>query len=126
MTKEAGERSFDELASGLASGTLSRGKALRLMGAALVGSVLAFIPGVAEAANPCGTGNRACGRNEFGQPICYDPDVFFCCKTRAVFGTVSNICTRATEQCCITANGAQCQTRNTFCPGRVRAPRITV
>ena len=38
MTKEVGERSFDELASGLASGTLSRGKALRLMGAALLGA----------------------------------------------------------------------------------------
>jgi hypothetical protein len=50
MTKEAGERSFDELASGLASGTLSRGKALRLMGAALVGGVLASIPGMAGAA----------------------------------------------------------------------------
>jgi hypothetical protein len=53
MTKEAGERSFDELASGLASGTLSRGKALRLMGAALVGGVLASIPGMAGAAPKC-------------------------------------------------------------------------
>jgi hypothetical protein len=53
MTKEAGERSFDELASGLASGTLSRGKALRLMGAALVGGVLASIPGMAGAKPKC-------------------------------------------------------------------------
>jgi hypothetical protein len=50
MSPEARERSFDELASGLASGTLSRGKALRLMGAALVGGLLAFTPKVAEAA----------------------------------------------------------------------------
>jgi hypothetical protein len=49
MTKEAGERSFDELARGLASGTLSRRKALRLMGGVLVGSALAFIPGTAGA-----------------------------------------------------------------------------
>jgi len=41
---------FDELAVGLSSGTLSRGKALKLMGAALVGSALASIPGIAGAA----------------------------------------------------------------------------
>jgi hypothetical protein len=53
MPPEARERSFDELASGLASGSISRGKALRLMGAALVGGVLASIPGIAGAApNP--------------------------------------------------------------------------
>jgi hypothetical protein len=39
------EGSFDELAKGLAAGTLSRGKALRLMGAALVGGALASVPG---------------------------------------------------------------------------------
>ena len=53
MTKEARERSFDELASELASGTLSRGKALRLIGAALVGGVLASLPGRAQAAPLC-------------------------------------------------------------------------
>jgi hypothetical protein len=60
MTKEAAERSFDELASALASGTLSRGKALRLMGAALVGGVLASIPGIAEAAPALKPGGRKC------------------------------------------------------------------
>ncbi len=37
MARETREHSFDELASELARGTLSRGKALRLMGAALLG-----------------------------------------------------------------------------------------
>jgi hypothetical protein len=37
MSPEARERSFDELARGLASGSVTRGKALRLLGAALVG-----------------------------------------------------------------------------------------
>jgi hypothetical protein len=37
MSPEARERSFDALATGLASGSISRGRALRLMGAALVG-----------------------------------------------------------------------------------------
>jgi hypothetical protein len=60
MTKEARERCFDELASGLASGTLARGKALRLMGAALVGGTLAFFPGVAWAARGGGGGRSTC------------------------------------------------------------------
>lgn len=51
------EHSVDELAKGLASGTLSRRKALRLLGAALVGGALASIPRVAWAAKG---GNREC------------------------------------------------------------------
>jgi hypothetical protein len=50
MSPEARERSFDALATGLASGSISRGRALRLMGAALVGGTLASFPGVALAA----------------------------------------------------------------------------
>jgi hypothetical protein len=53
MTEETRESSFDDLAKGMASGTLSRRKALRMLGAALVGGTLASIPGVALAANPC-------------------------------------------------------------------------
>jgi hypothetical protein len=49
MSPEARDHSFDELTRGLANGTLSRGKALRLMGAALVGGALASIPGIAWA-----------------------------------------------------------------------------
>src|SRR5918994_651854 len=44
-----GERSFDELAKGLANGTVSRRQVLRLLGGALFGGVLASIPGVAWA-----------------------------------------------------------------------------
>jgi hypothetical protein len=43
------EGSFDELAKGLAGGTVSRGKALRWLGAALFGGAVASIPGVALA-----------------------------------------------------------------------------
>jgi hypothetical protein len=53
------ELSFDDLAKGVASGTASRRKALRLLGAALVGGALASIPGVAWAAKG---GNRECVR----------------------------------------------------------------
>jgi hypothetical protein len=43
------DHSLDSLARGLASGNVSRGKALRLMGAVLVGAALTFVPGVAWA-----------------------------------------------------------------------------
>ena len=49
MSEETRNRYFDELASGLASGSISRGRALRLMGAALVGGTLASL-GIGEAA----------------------------------------------------------------------------
>ncbi len=41
------EGSFYELAKGLPSGNFSRGTALRIMGAALVGGALAAFPGAA-------------------------------------------------------------------------------
>ncbi len=53
------DTSFDELAKGLADGNLSRRKALRMFGAALVGGMLASIPGVAWAAK---SGNSACAK----------------------------------------------------------------
>jgi hypothetical protein len=53
MTDNWRESSFDELAKRLASGEVSRGRALKMMGAALVGGTLASIPGMAFAANPC-------------------------------------------------------------------------
>ena len=49
MSPQARERSLDELAKGLASGNLSRRKALKLVGATLVGGALASIPGIASA-----------------------------------------------------------------------------
>jgi hypothetical protein len=56
--------SFDDLAKGLASGTVSRLKALRLMGGALVAAALAAVPGGAaawaQASYPAG--NSACAR----------------------------------------------------------------
>jgi hypothetical protein len=60
MSPEARERSFDELAKGLASGNVSRGQALRLMGAALVGGTLASIPGIASAKAPLRLNGRKC------------------------------------------------------------------
>jgi hypothetical protein len=49
VSQQTTNRYFDELATGLASGSISRRKALRLMGAALVGGTLASL-GIREAA----------------------------------------------------------------------------
>ena len=43
---------LDELAKGLASGTLSRRRALKLMGSALAAATLALVPGIASASPP--------------------------------------------------------------------------
>ena len=64
MAREEGF--FDELARGLADGTLSRGKALRLMGAALVGGTLASL-GIREAAGDppgCKREGKHCTRTD--------------------------------------------------------------
>jgi hypothetical protein len=62
--EETTNRYFDELASGLASGSISRGRALRLMGAALVGGTLASL-GIGEAAadDECKPVNKKCRKN---------------------------------------------------------------
>jgi hypothetical protein len=62
MASETTESSLDELARGLATGTLSRGKALRWMGGALLGAALASFPGVAWA-NDCRRLGRQCRRD---------------------------------------------------------------
>jgi hypothetical protein len=65
MARETAESSFDELTRGLASGSISRGRALRLMGAALVGGTLASlgVGGVAVADNECKPTGKKCRKN---------------------------------------------------------------
>ena len=67
MTDGRREGYFDELAKGLASGNVSRRRALKLLGGALLGGVLASVPGVALAApkpgkGPCRPGQLHCGK----------------------------------------------------------------
>jgi Stigma-specific protein, Stig1 len=62
LPQGAVELSLDELAKGLASGTLSRGKAIRWMGGALLGAALASVPGMAWA-NDCRRLGRGCRRD---------------------------------------------------------------
>ena len=63
MSQETTNRSFDELATGLASGSISRRRALRLMGAALLGGALASL-GIGEAAaDLCKRNGKVCKKN---------------------------------------------------------------
>ena len=92
VSQQTTNQSLDELAKGLASGTLSRGKALRMMGAALVGGALASIPGVAWAddcrrlGRECSRDSQCCSRNCIGQgddKVCGCPgDQTLCKKPR--------------------------------------------
>ncbi len=110
------DRSFDALAKGLADGSLSRSKALKLMGGALLGGVLASVSGVAWAAPPDGRG-RPCSKGEIkcGDTCCHSPEDR-CCRgvcTNVVFdrsncGRCGNECA-AGEGCC----GERCVPLNT-------------
>ena len=63
MSQQTTNRSFDELTRGLASGSISRGRALKLMGAALVGGTLASLGGVAAADDECKPVNKKCRKD---------------------------------------------------------------
>jgi hypothetical protein len=65
VSQETTNRHFDKLASGLASGSISRGKAFRLMGIALLGGTLASlgIGGEAAADEECKPTGKKCRKN---------------------------------------------------------------
>jgi hypothetical protein len=66
VSRETTNRSFDELAIGLSSGSISRGKAIKLMGAALLGGGLASV-GIREAAAippGCTPNGKPCTRDQ--------------------------------------------------------------
>lgn len=107
MAREGkGAISFDDLARGLADGTITRGKALRLMGAALVGGALGSV-GIGEAAaDPPG-----CKRN--GKACKKDTQ---CCSGNCVNSTCAACPSETTPcgtECCQT--GATC-VNGTCCP----------
>jgi hypothetical protein len=108
MSPEARERSFDELTRGLASGSISRRRALRLMGAALVAGTLASL-GIGEAAaDPpgCKRGGKKCSENaQCCSDICVNGTcaglnrVFCQCRDLTEFTTCRSIdCTSAEQQ----------------------------
>src|SRR5918994_5007492 len=98
MSPEAREHSFDELTRGLASGSISRGRALRLMGAALVGGTLASL-GIGEAAaDPpgCKRAGKRCREDEqCGSGTCTEGHCAAACPSGQVMcggRCVSNTC----------------------------------
>jgi len=118
------EHNLDSLARGLASGSVSRGKALKLMGATLVGGALASVPGVAWAAPG---GNSACaqfceevfpagpGRGECisaaaqGQGLCFECGPKATDPTRVLCGQV---CCASGETC---SDNEQCVVPSNIC-----------
>ena len=109
--QEAGEHTLDNLSRMLADESVSRARALRLLGAALVGGLLASIPGGAKAAplNCVDVFPQECGRTccpadavccgKGGNAFCA-PQGFTCCgKGRSVTACFPG------ESCC----------RNEFC-----------
>jgi Dickkopf N-terminal cysteine-rich region len=119
------EGSFDDLAKGLATGAVSRRKALRMLGAVLVGGVLASVPGVALAKpkpgkctkdKHCPSGqscvNGQCGTStcEANQPCltgeCVCPEGAFCSE-----GAFSP------SECKVECGGGSCDLDEICCPG---------
>ena len=88
--QEARDHSFDELARGLASGSISRGKALRLMGAALVGGALASV-GIGEASAAPG----GCKRNG---KLCKNDDRAVAKTARAAPALMRRLCVERLAQ----------------------------
>src|SRR5215213_11058684 len=86
------QHSFDDLARGLASGSLSRRRALRLLGGALAGSLIASFPGVAGAAEL----NR---NNDNNAKPCPDPQKTRCNGVCVDKQTNKNHCGRCRIQC---------------------------
>jgi hypothetical protein len=103
------ELSLDELAKGLASGTLSRGKAIRWMGGALLGAALASLPGVAWAddcrrlGRECRRDSQCCSKNcirRGDDKVCACPEGQSRCNDRCVnLKTNEGHCGSCSERC---------------------------
>jgi hypothetical protein len=108
--------SFDELAKGLATGTISRGRALKMLGAALVGASLASIPGAAWAAckpllHKCMANTECCSRNCIKNPrgngnICGCPTGQTLCNNQCLTCTAPKVLNTSTCSCQCPANEA--------------------
>src|SRR5215218_6285749 len=94
------ESFFDELARGLADGSVTRGRALRLMGAALVGGALASLGiGEAGADELCKPEGKKCRKDKQ------------CCSGKCEGGTCAAACG---------SNGATCTEGTQCCSGNCK------
>jgi hypothetical protein len=103
----------DTLARGLASDTISRREAVRLMGAALLGSALASIPGMAWAKPKPGKCNH--DKQCPGEQTCVDGQCFGCppgytlCSDGLCYDLTTNNCNCGTcGNNCSEAGGGKC------------------
>jgi hypothetical protein len=124
----ASESSFDRLARGLADGTISRRKALTMLGAALAGGLLASIPGMASAQPQKAAGRAACRpqcpegytctRLPRDAPLGGQPlNPFLCCPGGDPLGDCclpEDICSNG--ECC---GDAQCTPNGQCCEGQI-------
>ena len=98
MNQQTTNRSFDALTRGLASGSISRGKALKLMGAALVGGTLASVGiGEASADELCKPEGKKCRKDKQ------------CCSGDCEGGKCAAACT---------SDGGSCGSNGQCCSGR--------
>ncbi len=113
--------SFDDPAKALASGTFSRGTALRLLGAALFGGAAASIPGAAWAKNKPGKPVKKCTQIEdcpgyFGPHACCNgrccAEAENCVNGECGCGTGPS-CPKGTQ--CVPGTGTCCP-QDQFCP----------
>lgn len=102
MMKRDEGGAFDELSTGLASGAITRGRAIKLAGAALVASALG-LSFSSEAQARFGTLNRRQCEEQFGGEFCRSRE------------TGLKICCRARKTPCCGKFGAQCCGRNARC-----------
>jgi hypothetical protein len=111
---------FDDLARGLADGSITRGKALRLMGAAVVGSTLGSL-GIGEAsADPpgCKRNGKTCTRSE---QCCSGSCASGSCQAQTTTTTTStstSTTSTSTTPGCL-PNGGTCTADTQCCSGTI-------
>jgi hypothetical protein len=117
---------FDELARGLADGTLTRGKALRLMGAALVGGSLASLgmreagadrPGCKRLGKHCTRDEQCCGNLVCPSGTCQTPTTTTTETPTTTTTETPTTTTTSTTTMCL-PNGRSCTTNGQCCSGR--------
>ncbi len=132
------ERSFDALARGVANGSISRRRALRLLGSALLGGAVASIPGVgwlagdsgearaapgdAPGGSDCGNSGQSCTAQKCCQGLSCLTDPTnstekFCCPLESKLVCGSKCCPAGALLGC-TAGKCQCP------PGEVECPNL--
>ena len=114
---------FDDLARGLADGSITRGKALRLMGAAVVGGTLGSlgISGEAAAAPKCKpvgkhcNGATECCSGNCSSRTCQEPTTTTTTSSTTSTSTTTSTTSTTTPMCL--PDGGTCGTNSECCSG---------